>query len=133
MVFVVTVIATIIVYFVVLDTQNVGTLFLLFFLIFEFGISMIMFAFIFTTLFSNAKVRKKKGKIDLYPIFLLLFAVLSCCLFQAAAGVGGLVTIMAACFYYIQVFAEGAPTPIFWVLSLLSQPAFAMAIDKVSV
>ena len=60
MVFVVTVIATIIVYFVVLDTQNVGTLFLLFFLIFEFGISMIMFAFIFTTLFSNAKVRKKR-------------------------------------------------------------------------
>ena len=54
------------------------------------------------------------------------------CLFQAAAGVGGLVTIMAACFYYIQVFAEGAPTAIFWVLSLLSQPAFAMAIDKVS-
>ena len=40
---------------------------------------------------------------------------------------------MAACFYYIQVFAEGAPTPIFWVLSLLSQPAFAMAIDKVSI
>ena len=68
----------------------------------------------------------------MYPIFLLLFAVLSFCLFQAAAGVGGLVTIMAACFYYIQVFAEGAPTPIFWVLSLLSQPAFAMAIDKVS-
>ena len=56
MVLVVTVIATVIVYFVVLDTQNVGTLFLLFFLIFEFGISMIMFAFIFTTLFSNAKV-----------------------------------------------------------------------------
>ena len=65
MVLVVTVIATVIVYFVVLDTQNVGTLFLLFFLIFEFGISMIMFAFIFTTLFSNAKV-------DLYPIFHLL-------------------------------------------------------------
>ena len=40
---------------------------------------------------------------------------------------------MAACFYYIQVFAEGAPTAIFWVLSLLSQPAFAMAIDKVSI
>ena len=56
MVLVVSVIATVIVYFVVLDTQNVGTLFLLFFLIFEFGISMIMFAFIFTTLFSNAKV-----------------------------------------------------------------------------
>ena len=40
---------------------------------------------------------------------------------------------MAACFYYIQVFAEGAPTGVFWVLSLLSQPAFAMAIDKVSI
>ena len=61
MVLVVSIIATIIVYFVVLDNRgNVGILFLLFFLIFEFGISMIMFAFIFTTLFSNAKVNLKR-------------------------------------------------------------------------
>ena len=85
MVFVVTVIATIIVYFVVLDTQNVGTLFLLFFLIFEFGISMIMFAFIFTTLFSNAKVRKKKGE----NRFISYFSSPFCCtimLFVSGCG-----------------------------------------------
>lgn len=51
---------------------------------------------------------------------------------RVAAGVGGLISIMAACFFYIQVFAEGMPNYAFWLMSLLSQPAFAMAIDRVS-
>ena len=99
---IVSLIGTIIMSFVVLNNAN---FMLLFVLIFEFGLSMIMFAFIMTTLFSKAKV---------------------------AAGVGGLVTIMSACFFYIQVFVTGFPETAFWFLSLLSQPAFAFAIDRVS-
>ena len=41
-------------------------------------------------------------------------------------------TVMAACFFYLQVFVSGMPGYVFWLLSLLSQPAFAMAIDYVS-
>lgn len=101
MVVIVAVIGTIIMHFIVLGS---GNFFVLFMLILEFGLSMIMFAFIMTTLFSKAKV---------------------------AAGVGGLVSIMAACFFYVQVFAKGLPSYAFWLMSLLSQPAFAMAIDRV--
>ena len=55
MVSIVSLIGTIIVHLIVLDNRrgNVGTFFLLFVLILEFGLSMIMFAFIMTTLFSK--------------------------------------------------------------------------------
>ena len=101
MVMVVSVIGTFIMHFLILDNSN---FLLLLVLILEFGLSMIMFAFIMTTLFSKAKV---------------------------AAGVGGLVSVMSACFFYIQVFAKGMPVSVLWIMSLLSQPAFAMAIDRV--
>lgn len=101
MVVIVALLGTIIMHFVVIGNSNFLVLFIL---ILEFGLSMIMFAFIMTTLFSKAKV---------------------------AAGVGGLVSIMAACFFYVQVFAKGLPSYAFWLMSLLSQPAFAMAIDRV--
>ena len=107
MVSIVSLVGTLIMHLIVFENSrsNIGTFFLLFVLILEFGLSMIMFAFIMTTLFSKAKV---------------------------AAAVGGLVTVMAAAFFYLQVFASGMSNYIFWIMSLLSQPAFAMAIDRVS-
>ena len=55
MVSIVSLIGTILMHLIVLDNSrgNVGTFFLLFVLILEFGLSMIMFAFIMTTLFSK--------------------------------------------------------------------------------
>lgn len=53
MVLVIAVIAAAVMTGIVLDN---GHFFLIFFLTFEFGLSMIMFAFILTTLFSKAKV-----------------------------------------------------------------------------
>ena len=55
MVSIVSLIGTILMHLIVLDNSrgNVGTFFLLFLLILEFGLSMIMFAFIMTTLFSK--------------------------------------------------------------------------------
>ena len=53
MVSIVSLIGTIIMNFIVLDNRSAGTFFLLFVLILEFGLSMIMFAFIMTTLFSK--------------------------------------------------------------------------------
>ena len=73
MVLIVSLIGTLIMHFIVLDNSN---FIILFVLILEFGLSMIMFAFIMTTLFSKAK---------------------------SAAAAGGLISIMAACFFYIQV------------------------------
>ena len=68
MVSIVSLIGTILMHLIVLDNSrgNVGTFFLLFVLILEFGLSMIMFAFIMTTLFSKvfqAKVSNHKNMI----------------------------------------------------------------------
>ena len=86
--------------------EKKSNFFLLFILMLEFGFSMIMFAFVLTTLFSKAKT---------------------------AAAVGALSTLMVSALYYLQVFATGVvPNWGYWLLSLMSPPALSMAVDKVS-
>jgi ATP-binding cassette subfamily A (ABC1) protein 5 len=56
MVVIISIIGALLMTFVILDN---GNFFLLFILMFEFGLTIIMFAFIMTTLFSKAKVSPK--------------------------------------------------------------------------
>ena len=86
--------------FVIIKSVSFGLLFLLTEI---FGLSLIMFAFMTTSLFSKRK---------------------------SAAGFGGFITMLMALTYYLQVFLTGAPEYVFWLLSLLSPSAFAMAYDK---
>ena len=104
MVLAISVIATLIVSFIIIDSH--GNFGILLFITFEFGLSMIMFAFILTSFFTKAKT---------------------------AAAAGGLMVVLLSCFYYLQVFMDNVPTVVFWFLSLLSPNAFAMAVDRVSV
>ena len=92
-----------IVAYVVLDNGNFGVLFIL---TYEFGLSMIMFAFILTSFFDKAKT---------------------------ASGLGALCVVLLSCFYYLQVFLEDVPTVTYWFISLLSPPAFAIAVDRVMI
>ena len=104
MVTVVCLAGSLIMHLVVLEQKS--NFFLLFILMLEFGFSMILFAFVLTTLFSKAKT---------------------------AAAVGALSTLMVSALYYLQVFAEGVvPNWGYWLLSLMSPPALSMAVDKVS-
>lgn len=100
MVLVMSLIAAVILYFVAFKDSNIVVLFLL---LFEFGITMIMFAFILTTLFSKAKV---------------------------AGGVGALSSMLLGAFYYLQVFLTDMPSYAYWFLALLSPTGFAMSIDR---
>ena len=86
--------------------EQKSNFFMLFILMLEFGFSMIMFAFVLTTIFSKAKT---------------------------AAAVGALSTLMVSALYYLQVFATGLiPNWGYWILSLMSPPALSMAVDKVN-
>ena len=67
---------------------------------------MIMFAFILTSFFDKAKT---------------------------ASGLGALCVVLLSCFYYLQVFLEDVPTVTYWFISLLSPPAFAIAVDRVMI
>ncbi|XP_059079473.1 cholesterol transporter ABCA5-like isoform X1 [Tigriopus californicus] len=100
MVLIIAIIGSVLVYFVVIKSTNFWVLFVL---MFEFGLSMIMFAFMLTSLFSKAK---------------------------PAGIVGGLSTMLLSCLYYLQVFLSGSHEIIFWLLGLLSPTAFAMGVDK---
>ncbi|XP_023324416.1 ATP-binding cassette sub-family A member 9 [Eurytemora carolleeae] len=78
----------------------------LFVLMFEFGLSIIMFAFVMTALFSKAK----------------------------SAGIsGGLSILIISLFYYLQVYLSDSPPGVFWLIGLLSPAAFSMSMDKILV
>ena len=83
MVLAISIIATLIVSFIIIDSH--GNFGILLFITFEFGLSMIMFAFILTSFFTKAKT---------------------------AAAAGGLMVVLLSCFYYLQVFMENVPTGI---------------------
>ena len=102
MVFIVCLAGSIIMHFVILEQK--GNFFLLLILMFEFGLSLIMFAFVLTTLFSKAKT---------------------------AAVVGAFSTILVSLLYYLQLYLTGIPNYANWLLGLLSPPAMTMAVDKV--
>ena len=50
---------------------------------------------------------------------------------KTAAGLGGFSAILLACFYYLKVFMDNVPNSVYWFLSLLSPPAFAIAMEEV--
>ena len=50
---------------------------------------------------------------------------------KTAAGLGGFSAIVLACFYYLKVFMDDVPNSVYWILSLLSPPAFAIAMEEV--
>eukprot|EP00095_Tigriopus_kingsejongensis_P007733 maker-scaffold200_size264178-snap-gene-0.10 protein:Tk07733 transcript:maker-scaffold200_size264178-snap-gene-0.10-mRNA-1 annotation:"atp-binding cassette sub-family a member 5" len=130
MILFISLIGSVLVYFVVIKSTN---FFVLFALMFEFGLSMIMFAFMLTALFSKAKVRRDSSPIrpgiqTVVPLESVHHH--SILLFQLAGFVGGLSTMLLSCLYYLEVFLAGSPEIIFWLLSLLSPTAFAMGVDK---
>ena len=102
MVFIACLAASIIMHFVILEQK--GNFILLLILMFEFGLSLIMFAFVLTTLFSKAKT---------------------------AAVVGALSTTLVSFLYYLQIYLTNIPSYANWLLGLISPPAMTMAIDKV--
>jgi len=96
--------ASILLNFIVFNTTQTYYWILLALMV-SFGFSIIMFSFMLTAIFSKAKT---------------------------AGAVGGISIMLVGCLYYVQVFLPiAADSPLFWLVGLLSPPAFAMAMDQI--
>ena len=110
--------ASILLNFIVFNTTQTYYWILLALMV-SFGFSIIMFSFMLTAIFSKAKT---------------------------AGAVGGISIMLVGCLYYVQVchpclpllapvqvfLPIAADSPLFWLVGLLSPPAFAMAMDQVA-
>ena len=97
----------------------------LFVMVFLFGLSIIMFAFMLTSLFSKAKAAGVVGGLSLVLLSALYYL-------QVRKKIAAfLITRIVVPHSVFQVYLEGAPAYVFWLLSLLSPTAVAMGLDKV--